>query len=350
MRTHWFGLRVRILPVQFDQKINEEFGVKKRTRYDEGIRWHEITDKASFLNRREFMKQAGKLFISTGLLAVATPFLSRAHADENAGPLNFDDTSRSRYSSEEEPNIFEEATNYNNFYEFGTGKQDPARRSGDFKSRPWLVSIGGEINRPMTLDIDHLIRLFSLEERIYRLRCVEAWSMVIPWLGFPLMQLIREVEPTSKAKYIEFETLFDPDMMPGQRRRSIDWPYVEALRLDEAMNPLTLMAVGMYGDMLPAQNGAPMRLIVPWKYGFKSVKSIVSIRFVSEQPKTSWSALSPREYGFYANVNPDVDHPRWSQKTERRIGKRGRLDTLPFNGYGEYVAHMYEGMNPATLY
>lgn len=248
---------------------------------------------------------------------------------------------------------------HNNFYEFGTQKQQPAELSQSFKVNPWQLSISGEVDNPLTLDYDDLFSMFPLEERIYRLRCVEAWSMVIPWIGFSLQALLKKASPNSKAKYVAFETLYDPEQMPGQKSRriggGIKYPYVEGLRLDEAMNPLTLMSVGLYGKTLPPQNGAPIRLVVPWKYGFKSIKSIVGIKLVKRMPKTTWNILAPNEYGFYANVNPEVDHPRWSQASERCIAKGGlfaknRIATLPFNGYGEEVAHLYKGMNLRKYY
>jgi methionine sulfoxide reductase catalytic subunit len=243
---------------------------------------------------------------------------------------------------------FKDATNYNNYYEFGLDKGDPADNAHTLKTRPWTVSIEGEVKKPMRLDIDSLIKLAPLEERVYRLRCVEGWSMVIPWVGYSLSNLIRHVEPTGNAKFVEFTTLADPKQMPGLRSGVLDWPYVEGLRMDEAMHPLALLTVGMYGQVLPNQNGAPVRVIVPWKYGFKSAKSIVRIRFMREQPKTAWNVSAPSEYGFYSNVNPKVDHPRWSQATERRIGEDGffkrKRDTLMFNGYPE-VASMYAGMD-----
>ncbi|HUE75752.1 MAG TPA: protein-methionine-sulfoxide reductase catalytic subunit MsrP, partial [Chloroflexota bacterium] len=236
-------------------------------------------------------------------------------------------------------------TTYNNFYEFGLGKSDPARNAHTLRVRPWTINVEGDVANPQVIDIDTLLEWFPLEERVYRMRCVEAWSMVIPWLGFPLGDLIKRLEPTGKAKYVEFITLLRPEEMPGQRSSVLDWPYVEALRLDEAMNPLTMLAVGLYGKTLPNQNGAPLRLVVPWKYGFKGIKSIVTIRFTETQPKTTWELAGPREYGFYANVNPAVDHPRWSQATERRIGEFLRRKTLPFNGYEEEVAGLYAGMD-----
>jgi sulfoxide reductase catalytic subunit YedY len=238
-----------------------------------------------------------------------------------------------------------DVTTYNNFYEFGTDKSDPAENARTLKPRPWPVSIEGEVRKPLTIDIDQLLTWFPIEERVYRMRCVEAWSMVIPWLGFPLGDLLKRVEPTSRAKYVAFTTLLDPEQMPAQRRRVLDWSYVEGLRIDEAMHPLTIVAVGLYGKSLLNQNGAPLRLVVPWKYGFKGIKSIVAIRLTEEQPPATWNLAASHEYGFYANVNPAVDHPRWSQATERRIGEFRRRPTLPFNGYAEQVAGLYSGMD-----
>jgi sulfoxide reductase catalytic subunit YedY len=251
---------------------------------------------------------------------------------------------------EEKLTPYEDVTSYNNFYEFGTGKGDPARNAKDFRTRPWKVVVEGEVAKPGEYDLDDLLRGITSEERIYRLRCVEAWSMVIPWMGFPLSTLINRFEPTSNAKYVELTTLFDPEQMPGQRRNILPWPYVEGLRMDEAMHPLTILATGLYGRELPNQNGAPLRLVVPWKYGFKSVKSIVRIRFVQDQPRNTWNVMIPNEYGFYANVNPEVDHPRWSQARERRIGDFFKRPTLMFNGYADQVAHLYEGMDLERYY
>ncbi|MFO1375964.1 MAG: protein-methionine-sulfoxide reductase catalytic subunit MsrP [Steroidobacteraceae bacterium] len=253
-----------------------------------------------------------------------------------------------RYSTNERPNRFEEVTQYNNFYEFGSDKTDPYANADSLRTRPWKVAIEGEAEWLGEFDLDEILKPHPLEERIYRLRCVEAWSMVIPWIGFPLGELIKRCRPTAKAKYVEFTTLYDPKQMPGQRSHVLRWPYVEGLRLDEAMHPLALLAVGLYGRVLPNQNGAPLRLVVPWKYGFKSIKSIVKLRFTAIRPRTAWERSAPLEYGFYANVNPAVDHPRWSQKRERRIGSGllfGKEPTLPFNGYAEQVAHLYRGMD-----
>jgi sulfoxide reductase catalytic subunit YedY len=240
---------------------------------------------------------------------------------------------------------YKDVTSYNNFYEFGLDKGDPADNARAFVTRPWSVSIEGEVDKPQRIDLDQLLKWFPLEERVYRMRCVEAWSMVIPWLGFPLGELLKRVGPTSRARYVAFTTLLDPDQMPGQRDGVLDWPYVEGLRLDEAMHPLTLLAAGLYGKTLPNQNGAPLRLVVPWKYGFKGIKSIVKIALTSEQPKTTWNQAAAGEYGFYANVNPLVDHPRWSQASERRIGEFSRRQTLTFNGYAAEVASLYKGLD-----
>ena len=261
------------------------------------------------------------------------------------GPL-----SKSAFSTSEEQTPFDDVTSYNNFYEFGTGKGDPERNAGSLKTRPWTVMVDGEVKKARTFGIEELLKLAPLEERIYRLRCVEAWSMVVPWVGYPLSALIRKMEPTGNAKYVEFTTLHDPKQMPGQRSPVLDWPYVEGLRMDEAMHPLTLLTLGLYGEVLPNQNGAPVRAVIPWKYGFKSGKSIVRIRFAEKQPKTAWNKAAAREYGFYSNVNPDVDHPRWSQAKERRIGDFLKRKTLPFNGYADQVAGLYAGMDLAKYF
>ncbi len=254
-------------------------------------------------------------------------------------------TARGPYDTDEPPTSYQSVTTYNNFYEFGLDKGDPAKKAHTLQTRPWTVSVEGEVAQPRVIDVDTLLQWFTPEERVYRMRCVEAWSMVIPWLGFPLAELIKRLEPTGNAKFVELVTLLDPKQMPGQRSSALEWPYVEGLRMDEAMHPLTLLAVGLYGTVLPNQNGAPLRLVVPWKYGFKGVKSIVTIRFTETQPKTTWALAAPREYGFYANVNPSVNHPRWSQATERRIGELGRRPTLPFNGYAEEVESLYAGLD-----
>jgi sulfoxide reductase catalytic subunit YedY len=288
------------------------------------IKSSEITDESVYWKRREFIGTTAGATLAA-LMPMASG-LVRNDQDEKLTP-------------------FDSVTTYNNFYEFGTGKDDPSDNAHTLRPRPWTVAVEGEVNNPRVYDIDDIIKSFPAEEHIYRLRCVEAWSMVIPWMGFPLANLLQQVEPTSRAKYVEFTTLYDPEQMPGQRRDVLPWPYIEGLRLDEAMHPLTLLATGLYDQVLPNQNGAPIRLIVPWKYGFKSIKSIVRIRLTADQPNTTWNVVAPREYGFYANVNPNVDHPRWSQAKERRIGKLFKQDTLMFNGYGEQVAHLYEGMD-----
>ncbi len=304
------------------------------------IKSSEVTDPPIYMNRRSFMAGAAAVMLAPSAAAAAAPPPGQAlKATPNAA-----------FRIEDAPTKFESATTYNNFYEFGVDKADPSANAGSLSTRPWTVRVEGLVARPKTYDIDELIRLFPLEERVYRLRCVEGWSMVIPWLGFPLASLIKRVEPASKARFVEFTTLMDPEQFPGQRKgflsfSSLEWPYAEGLRLDEAMHPLTLLTVGMYGQVLPNQNGAPVRVVVPWKYGFKSAKSIVRIRFVTEQPRTTWEKAAPHEYGFYSNVNPAVDHPRWSQATERRIGEFRRRPTLMFNGYADQVASLYTGMD-----
>ena len=297
----------------------------------------DVTDYGLYLRRREFIAAAAA--VSAGLA------LDGGHAE--AAALSY---APNKMPIEEKPTSLKDITHYNNFYEFGVNKDDPSNNAGAFRTRPWTVVVDGECAKPGHYAIDDLIKRHPLEERIYRMRCVEAWSMVIPWVGFPLANLIKEAEPRSSAKYVAFETLFDPKQMPGQKDNILEWPYREGLRMDEAVNPLTLLAVGLYGQPLPNQDGAPIRLVVPWKYGFKGVKSIVRISFVATQPKTTWSTMAPAEYGFYANVNPAVDHPRWSQATERRIGEFFRRKTLPFNGYADQVASMYAGLDPKKLY
>lgn len=295
----------------------------------------EITPEGLYLDRRRFLAGAA----ATAALA-ATGLPLRAADPGSLGPL-----ARSPLSTTERPNRWEEVTGYNNFYEFGTDKSDPAREAWRLKTRPWTVRVTGECLKPRTFGIEDLLRLAPLEERIYRMRCVEGWSMVIPWAGFPLKALLDRVQPKSTARYVAFFSLDDPAQEPGVRLPILDWPYLEGLRLDEANHPLTLLAFGVYGRVLPNQNGAPVRLVVPWKYGFKGAKSIVEIRLVRDQPWTSWAKSSPNEYGFYATVNPTVDHPRWSQATERRIGEWSRRPTLMFNGYGDQVASMYTGLD-----
>jgi sulfoxide reductase catalytic subunit YedY len=320
----------------------------KKQNFESDIHWYDITDKDLYINRRKFIKGLGKTTVVAALALLAPPFGTIAWARDKSIKLR--DIEKSTYSTDESPNKYNDVTSYNNFYEFGLNKTDPARNAKNFKPRPWVVSVDGHVRNPGEYDVDKLIKRHKLEERIYRLRCVEAWSMIIPWVGIPLADVIGELEPTSKAKYVQFTTLYDPEQMPGQKSPTLDWPYVEGLRMDEAMHPLTILAIGLYGEVLPNQNGAPIRLIVPWKYGFKSLKSIVRISFVEEQPKTTWSHAAPNEYGFYANVNPEVDHPRWSQKTEQAVGKYGRKSTVLFNGYGEYVTDMYSDLDLGRYY
>ncbi len=309
------------------------------------IKSSEITDEKHFQNRRMFIRGA-----ALAATATATGLLYRKLATPNQPPpktdvAQVDPVSGYVTPSGEKATSFEDITNYNNFYEFSTRKDGVAPMAKNFVTRPWTVEVGGMVHKPKTFDIDELIKLAPLEDRVYRFRCVEAWSMIIPWLGFPLRRLLDEVEPTGSAKYVAFTTLFDPRRMPNQRSDELTWPYVEGLRLDEAMHPLTILAAGLYGKMLLPQNGAPIRLVAPWKYGFKSIKSIVKIALTDEQPPTSWNVAWPEAYGFYSNVNPDVSHPRYSQATERRIGEWGRRDTLIFNGYADQVAHLYSGMD-----
>ena len=304
----------------------------------------EITPEAVYRSRREFLARLAGAGLAAGLPDALAQEVLTVGLVEPA--LQF--KRNERFSTREKMNSLAEITGYNNFYEFGTDKEDPAEHAHSLRPRPWTVVVDGECEKPGRLLLDDLLKPHALEERIYRLRCVEAWSMVIPWVGFPLGDLVKRFQPTSKAKFVEFTTLLDPKQMPGQRYGVLDWPYVEGLRIDEAMNPLAILGVGLYGKRLPNQNGAPLRLVVPWKYGFKSIKSIVRIRFTERMPRTSWAISAPNEYGFYANVNPEVDHPRWSQKSERRIGSSSflaRQATLPFNGYAEQVAALYRGMD-----
>ncbi|MBD3671625.1 MAG: protein-methionine-sulfoxide reductase catalytic subunit MsrP [Gammaproteobacteria bacterium] len=299
----------------------------------------EITPRETYRDRRRFMQQMAGLGLG-GVLMGAT---GTAVAGYGGKPLNF--TPSTKYRVDEKPTPYEDVTTYNNFYEFGTDKASPARRAHTLEPRPWSVVVEGACAKPGRYDLEEILKPHPLEERIYRFRCVEGWSMVIPWVGFPLGDMLKRFEPTAAAKYVVFETLYDPEQFPNQRGRVLDWPYLEGLRMDEAMHPLSLMVVGLYGEVLPNQNGAPMRLMVPWKYGFKSIKSIAKIRFVEEMPTSTWMRANSREYGFYSNVNPRVDHPRWSQQSERRIGEWGRRKTLMFNGYGDEVAHLYSGMD-----
>jgi sulfoxide reductase catalytic subunit YedY len=300
----------------------------------------EITPPERYFGRREFLASLA----GTALAGVA---------QGATGARRLEYTKNPRLSLDEPPNSVEDITTYNNFYEFGTDKSDPARLGGKFRPKPWSVTIAGEAEVKGRFALEDILRPHKLEERIYRLRCVEGWSMVIPWIGFPLGDLLKRFRPTSRARYVAFKTVLRPDQMPGQRFPVLDWPYVEGLRMDEAMHPLTILAVGLYGETLPNQNGAPLRLVVPWKYGFKSIKSIVEIRFTEKQPPTSWNLSAPQEYGFYANVNPAVDHPRWSQAKERKIGAglfNARVPTLAFNGYAEQVAGLYRGMDLSKNY
>jgi methionine sulfoxide reductase catalytic subunit len=297
------------------------------------FRYSQITPKDVYLNRRKFLG-AGPAAI--GLLATSRSLFA---AEKLSG------ISKSSLSIDEKPTPFDAITHYNNFYEFGSDKEDPSANSGNFRTSPWTMKVEGEVGKPKAFDYDGLFKIAPLEERIYRMRCVERWSMVIPWVGFPLNSLLKQVEPTSKAKYVAFESYYDKKQMPRARGTGIDFPYVEGLRLDEAMHPLTLLVVGLYGEKLPNQDGAPIRLAVPWKYGYKGIKSIVTIRLVEKQPQTAWNNAASNEYGFYSNVNPEVDHPRWSQAKERRIGEFAMRNTLKFNGYGDQVASMYSGMD-----
>jgi sulfoxide reductase catalytic subunit YedY len=308
----------------------------------------EITPRDLALNRRQWLATAGAT-------ALALPAAAQTTRPGKLAALPGARSAVPGASTVEKLTAYGDASTYNNFYEFGTDKSDPARYAHTLKTRPWTVAVEGEVRKPGRFDIDALLKMAPMEERIYRLRCVEGWSMVIPWVGWSLAELIRRVEPTGNAKFVQFVTLADRAQMPGLRSNVLDWPYVEGLRLDEAMHPLTMLAFGMYGEVLPNQNGAPVRLVVPWKYGFKSGKSLVAIRFVQQQPKTSWELAAPQEYGFYSNVNPRVDHPRWSQATERRIGEDGglfakRRPTLMFNGYEPQVGQLYAGMDLKKFY
>jgi methionine sulfoxide reductase catalytic subunit len=306
------------------------------------IRPSEITSRENYLNRRQFMRAGA---IAGGSLLLP-PAMAAVVPDRRRAVIR--DISPSPYSTDEEMNSYQDIVTYNNFYEFGTGKADPYANARDFRTRPWTITVEGEAEKTGTFGFDDFIKPFDLEERIYRMRCVEAWSMVIPWVGIPLAEIVKYFQPTSNAKYVAFETLYDPEQMPGQQRRVLDWPYREGLTIAEATNPLAILAVGLYGEVMPNQNGAPIRLVVPWKYGFKGIKSIVTMRFTEKQPKTSWNMANSREYGFYANVNPEVDHPRWSQARERRIGSgifAQKQPTLMFNGYGDEVAYLYKDIN-----
>jgi len=307
----------------------------------------EITPRSAYLRRREFCKQAAALGLIAPLLAPSGAGAQSLTAPKLPGKS-------SPFSTKEKHSSYGDITSYNNFYEFGTDKQEPAIYAPKMRTRPWSIAVEGEVKRKGPIDLEELLKLAPMEERIYRLRCVEAWSMVVPWIGYPLAELVRRVEPSSRAKYVAFTTHLDPATMIGLRQPVLNWPYVEGLRLDEAMHPLTLLAFGLYGEVLPNQNGAPVRIIVPWKYGFKSAKSIVKLTFMETEPRTAWNVAAPHEYGFYSNVNPGVDHPRWSQSSERRIGEDGfftpKRKTLVFNGYAEQVASLYAGMDLKKLF
>jgi sulfoxide reductase catalytic subunit YedY len=314
----------------------------------------EITSEALYLRRRDFLKNTA-LFAGTaaavgaGLLRLTGGVKGspRPAPSSSAPPLTVPapEPGAGRFDTDEPRTPYDAITSYNNYYELALSKSAPAELGNLIRPRPWTITVDGEVEKPLTLDLDTLLSWFKPEERVYRMRCVEAWSMVIPWLGFPLADLIKRLAPTSRAKYVSFATLVDTDQLPGQKSDVLDWPYTEGLRIDEATHPLTMMAIGLYGKALPGQNGAPLRLVVPWKYGFKGIKSIVNISFSERRPKTAWNKAASSEYGFYANVNPRVDHPRWSQATERRIGDLTRRPTLPFNGYAEQVASLYDGMD-----
>jgi sulfoxide reductase catalytic subunit YedY len=309
----------------------------------EDIGSSEITPKSLYLNRRKFLAGAG---LAAG--AAATGFGAREIVSPSASALagnKIEGIQKSPFSTTEAITPYKDVTNYNNYYEFSTDKDGPAKLAKDFRTRPWKVKIEGQVEKKQEFDIDAILKMAPPEERIYRHRCVEGWSIVVPWIGFSLSELIKRVNPTSKAKFVEFTTILDPKQMPGQQRQVLEWPYVEGLRMDEAMHPLTLLCFGMYGEDLPNQDGAPIRIVVPWKYGFKSAKAIVKIRFTEKQPLNTWNISAPNEYGFYSNVNPNVDHPRWSQAKERRLGEFFKRPTLMFNGYGDQVASLYSGMD-----
>jgi len=323
-------------------------------RHAPDLRFSDITPKSLYLRRREFLKAAG-IAVGAAAAGVASPFAAsvsaqgpRAGTGHGAKLANVKKSPLS--TTGEKITSWDDITSYNNFYEFGPYKEDPKEGAWKLKPRPWTIQIDGFVEKKGTFGFEEFTHPYTLEERVYRMRCVEAWSMVIPWVGIPLKDIIATYKPTSQAKYVEFITAFNPAQMPGQTTRMLPWPYVEGLRMDEAMNPLAILAVGLYEEELPNQDGAPIRLVVPWKYGFKGVKSIAKIRFVDYQPKNTWQVMTPNEYGFYANVNPNVDHPRWSQASERRIGTFFRQKTLPFNGYADQVASMYAGMDPKKLY
>jgi sulfoxide reductase catalytic subunit YedY len=313
-----------------------------RVRKPSDIPSSEITPEDVYLNRRSFLRQAAA---GAAGLALAPAALGALQRSGTPGSLQEADYSKMKSELGEPVNSYKDITTYNNFYEFGTSKSDPAENSGDFHPRPWTVAVEGHVKNPGSYHLEDFLAPYKLEDRVYRMRCVEAWSIVVPWRGFPLADLVRRAEPTGDAKFVEFTTVMRPSEMPGQRTGVLEWPYIEGLRLDEATNPLTLLVTGLYGKDLPNQDGAPLRLITPWKYGFKGIKSIVKIRFVEDMPHNTWWVTNPHEYGFYANVNPHVDHPRWSQARERRLGELRRRETLMFNGYSDEVASMYAGMD-----
>lgn len=309
------------------------------------IKPSEITPESVYLDRRRFLSTSALAIGGAGAGLTASSLLLSNTAEAMTSKKAFKDLVKSKYSIKDKPTTFKSITTYNNFYEFGTDKGSPATNARKLKTKPWKIVIEGEVGKPGTYDYEDIIKPHKLEERVYRFRCVEAWSMVIPWVGIPLGDILKRFEPTSKAKYVAFETLHDPKQMPGQKSRILEWPYREGLRIDEAMHPLTILGVGLYGREMPNQNGAPIRLVVPWKYGFKSIKSIVKIRLTEKMPPTSWNMSAPREYGFYSNVNPEVSHPRWSQARERLIGNFLKHKTLMFNGYADEVASLYTGMD-----
>lgn len=313
------------------------------------IPYSEVTPRQIYLNRRKFL--AGAAAAAGAALVAGRELLKLGSDDQVLAGTKLQNLVKSQYSTSEEQNPYEHIATYNNFYEFGTEKDDPARNAHTLVTRPWTVSVEGEVKKAQKFDLDEVMKMAPLEERIYRLRCVEGWSVVVPWIGFSLSTLIKKVEPTSKAKYVAFETLYDPKQMPKGRWAGIPFPYVEGLRMDEAMHPLTILCMGLYGEVLPNQNGAPVRVVIPWKYGFKSIKSLVKIRFVEKEPPTTWNLAQPQEYGFYSNVNPEVDHPRWSQAFERRLPQFvKRTRTLMFNGYADQVASLYAGMDLRKYY
>ena len=313
------------------------------------LRESDVTPKDTFLRRRDFLAVAGSAAVgvaTNGFGLAGTPDVFA----QNPAAQKLTNLKKSPFSTDEKLNSYKDITTYNNFYEFGLDKADPGKYAHTLKPKPWSVVVEGQCGKPGTYNIEDIMKYAPLEERIYRLRCVEAWSMVIPWIGYPLSEFLKRFEPTTKAKYVEFRTLVDTKQMPGQTEPALNWPYVEGLRMDEAMHPLTLLGLGLYGEVMPNQNGAPIRLVIPWKYGFKSIKSIVRVRFVETEPINTWKQQQSSEYGFYANVNPQVDHPRWTQGSERRLGEFFRRKTLPFNGYGDQVASLYTGMDLRKFY